>query len=64
MGVPTSTVEDRTGRPAGRPTLGAEATLFASLDDGETFERMTYPGEPREAVLAWAADRDRVFGGV
>lgn len=45
------------------PTLGAEATMFASLDGGETFEEMPYPGGPAEVVLAWAVDDDRVFGG-
>lgn len=42
---------------------GAEATLFESRDEGATFERVAYPGEPQELVLSWAIDDDRIYGG-
>ena len=34
---------------------GADAALFESTDDGDTFEQVSYPGEPEEFVLAWTA---------
>lgn len=42
---------------------GTDAALFESQDDGNTFERVSYPGEPEEFVLAWAAVDGRVVAG-
>lgn len=42
---------------------GADAALFVSDDDGETFTTMAYPGEPNEIILAWAATDNRVIAG-
>lgn len=42
---------------------GADAALYVSDDDGATFERQSYPGGPREVVLAWTVADDRVVAG-
>ncbi|WP_435076739.1 glycosyl hydrolase [Halococcus sp. AFM35] len=42
---------------------GADAALFESMDGGESFETVPYPGAPEEFVLAWAAHDGRVFAG-
>ena len=34
---------------------GAVAILVESTDTGETFEAVSYPGEPEDVVLAWTA---------
>jgi photosystem II stability/assembly factor-like uncharacterized protein len=41
---------------------GADAALFES-DDGESFERMAYPGGPEEVILAWAVADGVVLAG-
>lgn len=42
---------------------GADGGLFVSDDDGTSFESVSYPGQPQEVVLAWAAANDRVVAG-
>lgn len=42
---------------------GADAGLFISDDDGDSFRAVSYPGEPREVVLAWAVVDDHVIAG-
>jgi len=42
---------------------GADAALFVSDDNGETFRTPSYPGEPREVVLAWTVLDRRVLAG-
>lgn len=42
---------------------GTDAALFESQDEGETFESVSYPGEPEEFVLAWATLDGRVVAG-
>lgn len=42
---------------------GADAGLFVSDDDGDSFRTVSYPGEPREVVLAWAVLDDHVIAG-
>lgn len=42
---------------------GANGGLFVSADDGETFESVSYPGQPREVVLAWAAADGQLIAG-
>jgi photosystem II stability/assembly factor-like uncharacterized protein len=42
---------------------GADGALFISEDDGATFTRASYPGEPREVVLAWAVVNGTVIAG-
>lgn len=43
--------------------LGPDAALFESTDDGDTFETVSYPGEPNEFVLAWTTRDTTVFAG-
>lgn len=42
---------------------GADGGLFISDDDGKSFESVSYPGQPREVVLAWVATNDHVVAG-
>jgi len=42
---------------------GADAILVESTDTGETFETVSYPGEPEEVVLAWTAVGGTVLAG-
>lgn len=42
---------------------GANGGLFISADDGETFESVSYPGQPQEVVLAWAAADGQLIAG-
>jgi photosystem II stability/assembly factor-like uncharacterized protein len=42
---------------------GAAGALFESTDRGETVQSVPYPGAGTEAVLAWASDGSRVYGG-
>ena len=42
---------------------GADAILVESTDTGETFETVSYPGEPEEVVLAWTAVDGTVLAG-
>lgn len=42
---------------------GANGGLFISADDSETFESVSYPGQPQEVVLAWAAADGQLFAG-
>lgn len=42
---------------------GADAGLFVSDDDGDSFRHVSYPGEPQEVVLAWAVVDGRVVAG-
>jgi len=44
-------------------SAGADGGLFVSDDDGGSFESTTYPGQPREVVLAWAVAGGRVVAG-
>ena len=41
---------------------GADAALFES-EDGESFERATYPGGPEEVILAWTVADGAVTAG-
>lgn len=43
--------------------LGPDAALFESTDGGDTFETVSYPGEPNEFVLAWTAGDATVVAG-
>lgn len=51
------------------PTWGGEqgldGALFESTDQGERFERVSYPGEPEDFVLSWTMTNDgsTVFAG-
>ena len=42
---------------------GAGAAVFESDDAGSSFDAVMYPGEPRDMVLSWATDGDRVYAG-
>ena len=42
---------------------GADAALFVSEDDGESFAAVSYPGGPEEVVLAWTVADGRVVAG-
>lgn len=42
---------------------GADAGLFISDDDGDSFRAVSYPGEPEEVVLAWAVVDNHVIAG-
>ena len=42
---------------------GADAGLFISDDDGDSFRTVSYPGEPQEVVLAWTVVNDHVIAG-
>lgn len=42
---------------------GADGALFVSGDDGATFTRESYPGEPEEVILAWAVANGTVVAG-
>lgn len=53
----------RTGPGSWREEGGTDSALFESSDGGSTFERVSYPGEPRELVLAWTVLDGRVVGG-
>jgi photosystem II stability/assembly factor-like uncharacterized protein len=44
----------------------ADAALFESTDGGDTFQAVSYPGRPKDFILAWAAannDANDVFAG-
>lgn len=45
----------RSAPPSWGGERGADAALFESTDDGDTFESVSYPGKPHEFVLAWTA---------
>jgi len=42
---------------------GADAALFESENDGDTFDSVPYPGHPEEVVLSWTAEDGRVMAG-
>ena len=42
---------------------GADAALFESRDNGDSFEALDYPGRPEEVVLAWTAHDGEVVAG-
>ncbi len=42
---------------------GADAALFESMDGGDSFETVPYPGAPEEFVLAWASHDGRLLAG-
>ena len=42
---------------------GADAILVELTDTGETFEAVSYPGEPEEVVLAWTGIDGAVLAG-
>lgn len=42
---------------------GADGGLFISTDDGKSFGSVSYPGQPQEVVLAWAAASEHVVAG-
>jgi photosystem II stability/assembly factor-like uncharacterized protein len=46
-----------------RGESGADAELFVSDDDGETFSTPSYPGGPQEVILAWTVADGRVIAG-
>lgn len=46
-----------------RGERGADAALFESQDDGDTFDVMDYPGRPEEVVLSWAVGDGTVVAG-
>lgn len=46
-----------------RGESGADAGLFVSEDDGESFGTVAYPGEPEEVVLAWGVVDGHVVAG-
>lgn len=46
-----------------RGESGADAALFVSADDGETFETAAYPGEPDEVILAWTTVNGQLVAG-
>ena len=42
---------------------GADAILVESMDNGETLETVSYPGDPEEVILAWTAVDGDVLAG-
>jgi photosystem II stability/assembly factor-like uncharacterized protein len=46
-----------------RGESGADAALFVSDDDGETFSMLSYPGGPQEVILAWTVVDEYVIAG-
>ncbi|MFA9517544.1 WD40/YVTN/BNR-like repeat-containing protein [Halopenitus sp. H-Gu1] len=46
-----------------RGESGADAGLFVFTDDDETVITVSYPGEPREIVLAWTVANGHVVAG-
>jgi photosystem II stability/assembly factor-like uncharacterized protein len=42
---------------------GADAAIFESTDDNNTFDSIAYPGGPEEFVLAWTVLDGRVLAG-
>jgi photosystem II stability/assembly factor-like uncharacterized protein len=42
---------------------GADGGLFVSEDDGDTFASVSYPGAPREVILAWASSDSHLVAG-
>ncbi len=46
-----------------RGESGADAALFVSDDDGETFSTPSYPGGPQEVILAWTVADGQVIAG-
>ena len=53
----------RTAPGAWRDGNGTDSVLFESTNGGDAFERVSYPGEPRELVMAWTAVDGAVVGG-
>lgn len=56
----------RSAPPAWGGERGADAALFESTDGGDTFRPVTYPGQPEDFILAWAApneDAEHVIAG-
>lgn len=53
----------RTPPPAWRDGNGADAALFEAPSGEDSFERVPYPGEPRELVLAWTTVDGALVGG-
>ena len=49
--------------PSWDGSRGADAALFESTDEGDSFETVPYPGAPNEVVLAWTALDGRVLAG-
>lgn len=45
------------------PERGADAALVESKDGGDTFEAVSYPGEPTEVAVAWTVVDGRVLAG-
>lgn len=45
----------RSSPPSWGGERGPDAALFESTDGGDTFEDVSYPGEPEEFILAWTA---------
>jgi photosystem II stability/assembly factor-like uncharacterized protein len=45
------------------PERGVDAALFESQDGGDTFETVSYPGEPNEIIGAWTVADGRVLAG-
>lgn len=46
-----------------RGERGADAALFESRDGGDTFDSVSYPGDPEEVVLGWTAHDGEVVAG-
>ncbi|MFB6110319.1 MAG: WD40/YVTN/BNR-like repeat-containing protein [Halodesulfurarchaeum sp.] len=42
---------------------GADGGLYVSEDSGASFRSITYPGQPREVILAWAVADGAVIAG-
>jgi len=51
------------GPPPDWRESGIDAALFESPNLGRTFERVSYPGESRELIEAWAVEDGRVIAG-
>ncbi|WP_158056990.1 WD40/YVTN/BNR-like repeat-containing protein [Halorussus halophilus] len=46
-----------------RGERGADAALFESVDDGDSFDVVEYPGHPEEVVLSWTVGDDTIVAG-
>lgn len=49
--------------PSWEGSRGADAALFESIDGGDSFGNVPYPGAPTEVVLAWTVHDGRVLAG-